>query len=148
MAMYENQGYCPNNSFGFEKIPAGDGWEEVKEVLGARTGYMVYPNGSNNYAGCYIVPMLKEGDTVARKVAYKLQAFIPECIYAKKGKKIACYDVINPYQIPIAIGVNGYSKWVLCQGLSEADNFIAENDNYLVAMKNEPEQVQIFIYKK
>ncbi len=148
MAMYENQGYCPNNSFGSTEIPAGDGWEEVKEVLGARTEYMVYPNASNNYAGCYIVPMFKEGDEVARQVAYKLQAFIPECIYAEKGKKIACYDVINPYQIPMAIGVNGNGKWVLCQGVSKAYAFVAENDNYLIAMKDEPEQVQIFIYKK
>lgn len=148
MAMYEDKGYCPNNSFIREAQTTGEGWKEIREVLGDRTGYMVYLENSNNYAGCYVVPMLFNGDELARKVAYKLDSFIPNCEYAKEGKMIACFDVVNPYQIPMPIAVNSNGQWVLCDGVSKADHFVASNDNYLVAMENLPEMVKMFIYKR
>ena len=87
MAKYEELGYCPCNEFYHVSIrKMGEGtlsknWQEVQELLGSRMAYMVYPKGSSNPKGSYIVDCLvgdKDGD-VSIKIATALCMLIPQC---------------------------------------------------------------------
>lgn len=150
MAMYENKGYCPNNAFlhygmdGNKKVSTM--WDKVKDILGDRIGYMVYSENGFSYKECYIVDAIEGGEgSLGMEVAVTLQNLIPVCEYAKKGRPIICTDVINPHQIPVNIAETD-KKWALCT--DDEKTFLFEDERYLVAIQNNSEEVNIYLYKK
>lgn len=109
MAMYETLGYCPDNSFSYfmNKGKYSPTAEIVMDILGDRTGYMVYDKSQYAYGhrNPSIVEVLlggKEGD-LGVEVANYLENLIPKCEYGVTGKKIQIEDVVTPYAMDIDI---------------------------------------------
>ena len=161
MAMYEIEGFCPSNSFfhygiklvGEKATKARD----IMNVLGDRTGYMVYDGdnvtyGTNNPT---IVELLLE-DEIGIDVAKMLAQLIPECQYAKVGKKILIKDVINPRQIPGIYNVTE-KMWsfinhegtlnINCPVFHEENRHMFTSDNFVSVVENQDAQVVIWIFK-
>lgn len=147
MAMYENEGFCPNNSFlryqleNYENVP--EFWERTREILGDRTGYMVYTeNGCSNNDWCYVVDCLVGSTTtLGVEVACKLEAMIPDCVYGKTGRKILVTDVISHFQIP---GLNRKAE-----KFSGSDHmYVLEDNRYVVGITEEGEAVHLYFFKK
>lgn len=153
MAMYEDKGYCPNNSFfqyeleGNEVSPL---WKRTKEILGDRTGYMVYSKGGANCNGCcYIVDALEGAKgTLGIEIACALKFLIPTCKYAEFGRAIICTDLINPCLIPAEICRVNSDKWTLCSSEKPEKTILIEDERYLVAIQDNKEEVHIYLYKK
>ena len=146
MAIYEHEGICPNNEFlrysiQMQLSPNG---RCALEMLGDRTGYMVYPYGQNAFEGWLYVVMLLCGDETLLpiKVAETLLEFIPDCQYGTVGRKIELRDVVNPLQMKDVhldaegnlMGVNG--------------TVLHANHNFIVGIKDCGESVQMCIYRK
>ena len=150
MAMYEREGYCPNNAFLHYGMngKAGEMWEKTESILGDRTGYMVYSEAGCNYHECYVVDALEGAEgTLGIEVATALKKLIPVCEYAKIGKKILCTDLINPYQIPAKIG-EADGKWVLCMSEDPTKTLLFQDERYLIAIQDEGEAVHLYIFRK
>ena len=136
MAMYEHEGFCPKNSFwdfeSREKDKVSPLWARASEIFGDRLCYMVYtPNGYNSKE-CYVVDALVgagTNSTMNIEIAVCLSMIIPECTYAKKGKKILITDVINDGQIP-------------------KESFVFEDDRYICGIVEEDEAVHMYFFKK
>lgn len=97
-AMYEKEGFCPNNSFLHFKIERGETRETeiIDEILGSRLGYMVYGPGecdSRFWYSSIVTLLYGEPDSAAIKLAEHLVKLIPECEYAKCGRKIRLHDI-------------------------------------------------------
>lgn len=151
MAMYEELGFCPNSSFlhyTLENNPVPEIWERTRELLGDRTGYMVYTDAGCVYNGwCYVVDCLVGVETsIGVEIACILKTMIPQCEYTKTGRKILVTDVINPYQIPY-IGhsyINSAEKF-----MSSNDNMhIFEDERYVCGVIDEGENVHMYFFKK
>ena len=146
MAMFENEGFCPNNSFyhyGMEgKHKISDAWEKNCDILGDRLGYMVYTEAGCAYKGCYVVDCLMGESDIALEIAITLKTLIPECKYAEIGRKILITDVINPYQIPGISG--GYDKFETVDKKMQ----LFEDARYLCGVADEGEHVRMYFYKK
>lgn len=149
MAMYENLGFCPSNSFlsylvRKKEIPAI--WERTKKLLGDRIGYMVYTEAGYSYYGCYVVDCLAGStSTLGLEVACKLQAMIPECEYARIGRKILVTDVINPFQIP---GLRRSGTTYISDFVGSGNLDVLEDDRYVVGIIDEGPQVHLYFFKK
>ncbi len=152
MAMYEHDGFCPNNSFLHFEMERPDDvskfWKRTREILGDRPGYMVYTEAGCSYKDwCYVVDCLVGAtSTMGIEVACLLQHMIPKCKYAEFGKKILITDVINPYQIPgIQRGYdNNREKF-----LSTTDSMhIFEDDRYVCGVMDAGDAVRMYFYKK
>lgn len=151
MAMYENEGFCPNNSFLHYQMEKKEDvpviWERTREILGDRTGYMVYTEAGCSYYGwCYVVDCLVGStSTLGVEVACKLETMIPNCKYAETGRKILVTDVINPFQIPgLNRGyVNNAEKFVGSDKL-----YVLEDKRYVVGITDEGEAVHLYFFKK
>ena len=146
MAMFENLGFCPSNSFTKYEMEKeiSEFWKRTQELLGDRIAYMVYtPAGCNYHGYAYVVDALVgTTTTLGIEVATKLESLIPECKYAEKGRKILVTDVINPFQIPGIVGrVDG--TFVSCKEV-----FVREDERYVVAVKEEGEDVHLYFFKK
>ena len=148
MAMYESLGYCPHNAihnyeFGSESVSPL--WNRTREILGDRTGYMVYtPAGVAYYGTPYVVEFFCSAEnTAALELACKLKHLIPVCKYAEEGKKILITDVINPYQIP-GLTVSG-EEFVAYTG-SNLEVF--QDAKYVVGLTEEEEAVHLYFFKK
>lgn len=139
MAMYENEGYCPNNSFMHycieNEVPTI--WERTEEILGDRPGYMVYTkNGVCHEGYSYVVDCLVGSTSrLGFDVACKLKELIPNCKYAEIGRKILVTDVSNSFGNH---GLDNYSK--------KMD--ILEDDRYTVGIIDEDEAVHLYFLKK
>ena len=152
MAMYENEGFCPNNSFLHyamehnEEIP--EFWKRTREILGDRPGYMVYTKAGCSYNDwCYVVDcLIGATNTMGVEIACLLQTMIPKCKYAEVGRKILITDVINPFQIPhIGRGyVNSQEKFMA----TSDDMHIFEDERYVCGMIDEGEAVHMYFFKK
>ena len=93
MAMYENEGYCPNNAFASNMMAKG--------ILESRTAYMVYHENDVEYASRRpsIVECLDCGDrSLIVQICSHLQTIFPVCIYPGNGRKIRIHDIVNPHQ--------------------------------------------------
>lgn len=155
MAKYEELGYCPCNEFYHVSIrKMGEGtlsknWQEVQELLGSRMAYMVYPKGSSNHKGSYIVDCLvgdKDGD-VSIKIATALCMLIPQCDYPYIGKRIECADIINVYQMPVEL-TNKDGYYMLSRKEDMDYNFVFEDKRYVILIRDLEEKVAIYLYKK
>lgn len=152
MAMYENRGFCPHNSFlhynmnGNEVNPL---WETTGKILGDRPGYMVYDKAMNAYKGeCYIVDAMMGGTgTLGLEIACALRSMIPVCKYSETGRPIVCADLLNPYQIPAAIG-QLEDEWKLCEGEDPAKTVLVQDDRYLVAIQDDGNEVKVYLFKQ
>lgn len=150
MAMYEKEGFCPNNEFlhyQMEKGPVSSLWERTREILGDRIGYMVYTEAGNSYYGSsYVVDCLVGAtSTLGVEVACKLRDMIPNCKYAVNGRKILITDVINPFQMP------GLSRGYVNEGSSYVGTdklFVLEDNRYVVGITDEKEAVHMYLFKK
>lgn len=151
MAMYEDLGFCPNNSFlnyALEGNPVPEIWKRTRELLGDRTGYMVYTEAGCTYNGwCYVVDCLVGAETtIGVEIACLLKTMIPQCEYAKTGRKILVTDVINPYQIPyIERGyINNMEKFMS----SNDSMYLFEDERYVCGVIDEGENVHMYFFKK
>lgn len=152
MAMYEDEGFCPNNRFlhyvmeHSDEIP--EFWKRTREILGDRPGYMVYTGAGRSYnEGCYVVDCLMGATyTMGVEIACLLQSMIPKCRYGEVGRKILVTDVINPFQIPYIGGffVNSQEKFM---AISD-DMHIFEDERYLCGVIDEGEAVHMYFFKK
>lgn len=148
MAMFENEGFCPNNSFLHyvmekqEELP--EIWERTNELLGDRKGYMVYTEAGCVWHGyCYVVDCLVGAtSTIGIEVATHLKTLIPNCKYAETGRKILVTDVINPYQIP---GLCMKGETFVS---SDGKVVILEDDRYVVGITDEGKAVHLYFFKK
>ena len=135
MAMYEHDGFCPNNSFwdfeAREKDKVSKLWVRAREIFGDRLGYMVYtPYGYNTKGETYVVDALVGcNSTMNIEIATCLSMLIPNCTYSKEGKKILITDLINDGQIPDVA-------------------FIFEDDRYICGILEEDDKVHMYFYKK
>ena len=147
MAMYEKEGYCPNNEFvhyPMENGPVPVLWDRTREILGDRTGYMVYTEAGNSYYGSsYVVDCLVGSTTtLGVEVACKLRDLIQKCVYAETGRKILVTDVINPFQMP---GLSGN----IDTGFIGSDKlFVLEDNRYVVGITDEEDAVHMYLFKK
>lgn len=152
MAMYEDLGRCPNDSFLYYvmehngEVP--EFWKRTREILGDRPGYMVYTEAGYSYKGwCYVVDcLIGATNTMGEEIACLLQTMIPKCKYAEVGRKILITDVINPFQIPNTdCGyVNGKEKFVA----TSDDMHIFEDDRYVCGIMDEGDAVHMYFFKK
>ncbi len=152
MAMYEHEGFCPNNSFRHyamehkDEIP--EFWKRTREILGDRLGYMVYTEAGCSYNGwSYVVDaLIGATNTMGVEIACLLQTMIPKCRYAEVGRKILVTDVINPFQIPhIGRGyVNSQEKFMA----TSDDMHIFEDKRYVCGVIDEGEAVHMYFFKK
>ena len=152
MAMYEDEGLCPNNSFlHYETEHNGEipeFWERTREILGDRLGYMVYTKeGCSCNEWCYLVDcLIGATNTMGVEIACLLQTMIPKCKYAEVGRKILVTDVINPFQIPhIGRGcVNSQEKFMA----TSDDMHIFEDERYVCGVIDEGVAVHMYFFKK
>lgn len=148
MAMFENLGFCPSNSFTRYEMEMGDKvpmfWKRTQQLLGDRILYMVYTPAGNHYNGwCHVVECLVGATaTLGIEVATKLETLIPECEYAETGRKILVTDVIHPFQIP-GIGQKADGHF-----FGADDTFIREDERYVAVVKEEGEDVHLYFFKK
>lgn len=152
MAMYEDLGFCPNNSFmQYELEHHGEVpelWKRTCEILGERPVYMVYTKEGYVYNGwCYVVDCLVGAtNTMGVEIACLLKTMIPECKYAEVGRKILITDVINPFQIPhISLGYdNSQEKFMATSN----DVHVFEDERYVCGVIDEKEAVHMYFFKK
>lgn len=153
MAMYENLGFCPNNSFGpyllqnkadcAEKYPKefcellDDQHATIMKMLGDRIGYMVYKPGGYAWGRKHasIVEVLCDfpsNSEIALRITQHLQTLIPTCEYAETGKKILIEDVISPEALGgdlCYFGYESFARWGFFQdGVAYADNPLVVKD--------------------
>lgn len=107
MAMFEKEGYCPNNAFTSNM--------RAKKMLGARTAYMVYYENDVEYGTKRpnIVECLDcDDENLSVQICSHLQSIIPVCIYAERGRKIRIHDIVNPHQCASdLIQMGELNKW-------------------------------------
>ncbi len=129
MAMYENEGFCPNKSFGFYTGAVNPNWDATHELLGDKLGFMVYtPDGVSKEA--YVVDLFMGGSSLlAYRLAVLMHEMDPDTKYAEHGKKILIRDLINQRQMP-------------------NDTKLYEDDRYLVGIRDSEAMIELFIYKK
>lgn len=153
MAMYENVGFCPNNSFLHcameygENIPKG--YARTRELLGDRPGYMVYTDGGVSYYGYpYVCDcLIGATGTMGIEIATYLQTLIPVCEYAKTGRMILCTDVINPSCIPnIRRGYDANNQEIYVSIDSSMKVF--EDERYVCAITDEGDAVHMYFFRK
>ena len=141
MAMFENlilQGryeacYCPSNQIDLKLT--GE-YSKVRETLGDRSAYMVYDPMAHDcsHRNVSIVDILKDED-LGFAVAYHLKYIIPECKYAEIGKMILINDVFR-----------GKMKKLVKE--RDSSDFLEENENFSVLIKDDDEAVKIYILRK
>jgi hypothetical protein len=151
MAMFEHEGFCPNNSF-HDQPAVNPYWEKTQQLLGDRLGFMVYTKGGCNYNGCYVTGAIKGcRGFLGLDIAYTLKFLNPHCKYAEYGARIKITDLINPYACPIPIGTNGKGEWGLVtnNGKDPEDTYLFEDEDYVVVIKKEGEgEINMYIFKK
>lgn len=111
MAMYEGEGFCPQDSFlryqKENKSNVSPLWERAQELLGDRIGYMVYTmGGCTEIDRCSVVDAIvggSDGSLLGIGIASILNALIPECIYSKTLIKILITDLPTSFHIPNGI---------------------------------------------
>ena len=152
MAMFESEGFCPNNSFTLYalehkgEIPF---WKRTREILGDRQGYMVYSGaGCSHNDWCYVVDCLVGAtNTMGVEIACLLRSMIPTCRYAEVGRKILITDVINPLQIP-HIG-RGYDSNGRKTFVSTNPNVhVFQDERYICGIIDEGTAVHMYFFKK
>lgn len=147
--MFENEGFCPSNSFyncQFDRNPLAN---EIMKILGDQKGYMVYSKNGYAWDGedCSIVNALIGGEDgiLGMKVASYLNSLDPNCKYAEHGKKIVITDYINPYQISDKLGYieeGGHYKFFFCHSSVDDCEFIDDgvrlfyDQRYLLTIKD------------
>ena len=153
MAMYEDKGFCPNNSFLHYQMENSDFipeiWNRTRELLGDRPGYMVYTGSDLSYSEWPYVcdALIGATSTMGIEIACMLQTMIPECKYAETGRMILVTDVINPYSIPHAghgYDSNGRDKVVS----TDPSMHIFEDNRYICGIIDEGNAVHMYFYKK
>lgn len=101
MAMYEREGFCPNNSFFWALSEMSDAKKaaEISRRFGDRMAYVVYAPGevSDGYY-CSIIEAIKCDQDFALRLADLLAELIPACKYAEYGRKIVLHDVVSSTQ--------------------------------------------------
>ena len=101
--MFEQDGYCPSNSFNwmFQGMEDPNMAIKLRNEFGDRIGYMVYAKDevatALNGEHCSIVEACRN-ICLAHDLASLLALLIPECVYAETGRKILIHDTINPKQ--------------------------------------------------
>ena len=152
MAMYEDLGFCPNNSFGFEypEHETGALWARTKELIGDRFGYMVYGKDEMAWGRdvCSIVDVLKYStSTIGLEIACAIVAAIPTCRYAEYGKKILIRDIITPNQAPAKIGTERDGELIPFAD-QDPKVRIFQDERYFVEMTEVNDEVCLYIFKK
>lgn len=144
MAMYEDKGFCPSNEFTlFAMEEAGrlsPNWEKAMEILGPRTGYMVYPRNGRTFENwCYIVDAIEGATgTLGIEIAETLKEMIPNCVYAREGRPIICSDFFSFSRSP--------------EGNFKIDSPFKtvrhEDERYVVIIEDREMTVHIYLAKK
>lgn len=151
MAMYEDKGFCPNNEFTlFAMEEAGrlsPNWEKAMEILGPRTGYMVYAHNGRTFEDwSYIVDAIEGATgTLGIEIAETLKEMIPNCVYAKEGRPIICADFFSFSKIPEGI------KSASADDLKIDSPFktvMHEDERYVVIIEDREMTVHIYLAKK
>ena len=163
MAMFETEGFCPNNSFlhyGIKMsgdIQAANKIEKVLKVLEDRTGYMVYDPKMTAWGTDYpsIVELLL-GDDTGIDIAKMLVQMIPQCKYAEVGKKTLIKDVISPLQIPGIYNITDKVWSFKSQDgtldmyhpvMHESNRHLFTSDNFVSVVEDQNDQIVIWIFK-
>jgi len=131
MAMFENEGFCPDNSFCFYDYNLQNALSPCTlGVLGDRTGYMVYDKIHCSKEP-YVVDMFLGGNnsTLGLEVACAFRELDPDCVYAEKGKKIIIFDVISSECI-------------------HSDCRLYEDERYVVGIRAHAKIINMFLCKK
>lgn len=147
-AIYEDEGYCPNEKLDF-KIQYNPNLSEkskmATEILGERKEYVVYIGAEFSYGECYFVQVMANDrdSTLGIEVATILKVVFPYCRYPEATMKLVCHDVINPYQIPdLELEVNT-EEWKVENGI-----FIEDEQFLCVIKKTGEKQMDLYFYKK
>lgn len=129
MAKYENEGFCPNNSFNFYEGEKSSKAQEIMKGLGSRPAFMVYDENGTLYQPTSIVDVILGGDGfLGEQVMRVLSELIPKCEYPSIGKKILIKDVL--------------SRHTLTQERIFAD------ERYFIGVEEREDVVTLYIYKK
>ncbi len=150
MAMYENLGFCPSNSFTTyfqtgERAPLFDKAQKALNLLGDRKGYMVYEGCSPNYNLPYIVDAICGATgTLGLQICAALEYLIPDCKYAVNGRKIRCHDVISPFDIP-EVSQETNERYLR---FPSSSTVLMEDERYLAGVINNSDSVDIYLYQK
>ena len=152
MAAYENEGYCPSNSFGMyypdQRNPLAD---DILKIAGSRIGYMVYEKRAcawNREWSSIVDAMLGGTGILGMEIACYLRALAPVCKYGESELKILISDQVSPGAISDDIAhveENGKYKWgFFVNGLCGCDNMVTYcddktifyDDRYLVVINS------------
>lgn len=148
MARYENEGFCPYNSFyNYLREKNGDVSTICKrtyEILGGRIADMVYTKNGGAYGEeRYVVDCLAGStSTLGLEVACKLESMIPN---EKNGRKILITDINNPFQIP---GLEYGYKDNKEAFIAPENLFFREDERYIVGITDEADEVHMYFFKK
>ncbi len=102
MAMFEDEGLCPSNSF-FHMLLAMEDQEKAVEIqkrFGDRMGYAVYAKNEVAYVGerNSLILAIQNDPDFGLRLADLLAILVPVCKYSEQGRKIVVHDVVSPYQ--------------------------------------------------
>lgn len=146
MAMYEDKGFCPNNSFlecaiGYGKeLP--EIWTRTSELLGDLTGYMVYTEAGVSYYGWPYVcdALIGATSTMGVEIACQLK-------HAQTGRMILVTDVLNPFAIPhIGSGYDSNGRETFVS--TNPDMHVFQDDRYICGIIDEGSTVHMYFFKK
>lgn len=161
MARYENLGYCPHNSFANYRDYNLPGNPLAMQIMGHRTADMYYPKDDKAWSNdVSIVSAMLGGDgTLGVQLACFLRFAMP-ISSLEEGRPIRIHDVINPQHICADLfcnDVENCSDWCFpVNGIIKKDDkhtwrdgmFLFEDEDYLVAAKNNEDGIDIWIFQK
>ena len=161
MARFENLGYCPNNAFCNYREYNLPGNPLAMKILGGRAADMYYPENDKALANdVSIVSAMLGGDgSLGVQLACYLRHVSPS-VSLEEFRPIRIHDVINPKHICADLYCNDpstCSDWCFpVNGLIHKDDkktwrdgmFLFEDDDYLVAAKDNEDGIDIWIFQK
>ena len=141
---YSAEGYSPYNA--------------LTPYLGDFAFYVVYAPNAFNYKQKSFIEDVVNHSFLRQQLLSILRYFIGECKYPECGKKILCFDLLNPHAIPDLSLYFDYegTTW---RFFNEKDahtspnlgNYILiQDDSFLLAIRQNKElnQVELYIYRK
>lgn len=164
MAIYDNEGYCPNFESYAIKLEDQKRTKELLDLIGQRKSFIVYDKGMLRYGGWSSIVKLLLNDSNSKKIAFTLGIMIPEAYIGSTvdeksiGKKILVKDVLNPEYIPGVHFLNG-KTWSFMNregGLNINRPIFSEkdgqrvlfcSDKFVAVLENEEEQVTVWIFE-
>lgn len=145
------KGFCPKIEFEtFQELhpeKVSKNASEVLKVLGDRPKAFLYAPKCHNYGISYITLVLLTTNKLAMDVAKEISIMLPNHPIHDEGRKVLIHDVLSPGQIP-DVTVVPSSAYTFVLSNPESGFRLMQNSSYLVAIRNNEQYAEMFIYRK